>query len=411
MVGISLSRATADLYFIRRPESVTDWLPVELDAKLDIALATRFFRVLLLGFALLIARYLLVGDTFSILSSLLPIAVLCLMVAVTELFAAFEWVRWNHKTRTIDGIVAIASVILSISISAPLLLETVSPNQIALSRIVLLMIAGFVLAIGLFIYLQLRHRRYRSEDIEYARRLWQNSKFSFFNIRRMWKRFDPAVVSLLSRDLQLTLRVFSSAIYMAIAVVVLCAAILATLLWTNVLPVPVEPRPWLDLTWLPAAMATKFAVIIATNSLSVLAAALVVVQLPNLWVEKTVGTNGLQMWEAKVWYARIVSLPAPFLMTFIAIGSGKIPFSYAMPLFLECLFLWFMSSSAIGALAYEMPDQPLLASIVMFTVGISITLLPAIFWPAGIIIYVSAIGSLTGRGRERARVYLLTETL
>ncbi|HZS46776.1 MAG TPA: hypothetical protein VFC63_17015 [Blastocatellia bacterium] len=411
VVGLSLSRSTADLYFVNTPESVAEWLPVDLNAKLGVAFANRLLRVFLIGLALVFAKYMLMPAGVSIGFSILAAASLCLLLCITELLAALEWVRWNHTQRLSKAAIPIFLILLSLVLSSFLMLDAINPEMMPRRWNLGLPIAGIALAAVIFVYVQFRHRKYRSRDIEYARRLWQTRKISVFDWHSIRSKFGPAVGNLLARDLQLTLRAFTSTVYIVLALACLSIVILAVVLFTHALPPPPKPLGKLDTTWLPSVMATKIAVILATSGLSTLVAPLVAAQLQNLWIEKTVGTNGLQMWEAKVWYARLISLPVPFIATLIAIVSGSVPVFYWLPLFLESLLLWLLCSSFIGALAYEMPDEPVLACIVMFTVGTAMPLMAAFFWPAGILIFIYVMGALTSRGRERARVYLLTENI
>ena len=115
------------------------------------------------------------------------------------------------------------------------------------------------------------------------------------------------------------------------------------------------------------------------------------------------------MQVAKVWYARIVSFPAALLTIMIGLIAGKIPGFYAVPTILECLLAWWMASSFVGGLAFEMPNHPMLATIIMLTVGISVPFLLILFWPAAIVGYFVVMNMLLDRGRARARVYLMAE--
>ena len=56
LVGLSLSRASAELYHPRRPESYFDALPVSASAHLRAALVTRVARTAVVAAAALIAR-------------------------------------------------------------------------------------------------------------------------------------------------------------------------------------------------------------------------------------------------------------------------------------------------------------------------------------------------------------------
>ncbi|HVG19509.1 MAG TPA: hypothetical protein VNI02_10675, partial [Blastocatellia bacterium] len=164
---------------------------------------------------------------------------------------------------------------------------------------------------------------------------------------------------------------------------------------------------WLDLSWLPQSLAIKFACVLAAASLASLLPLLVAYELPLLWVERAIGNTGLDIWQAKLWYARIVTAPAPLITWAAGLATGKAPLSYALPLLAECLFLWWLVSSLIGALSFEMPTRPGLAMIVMATIGMAAGGFTALLWPVGFFIYGQAMHALTDRGRQMARYYLM----
>jgi di/tricarboxylate transporter len=73
------------------------------------------------------------------------------------------------------------------------------------------------------------------------------------------------------------------------------------------------------------------------------------------------------------------------------------------------LWLWWLVSSIAGALAFEMPDRPELAIVVMTTVGLSVGTLTAVLWPMGLAVYGMGIARASARGGARARYFLVTE--
>ena len=104
-----------------------------------------------------------------------------------------------------------------------------------------------------------------------------------------------------------------------------------------------------------------------------------------------------------------VDLPAPFVAWAVGAMTGKVPLGYALPLLAECLFLWWLVSSIIGALSFEMPERPGLAIIMMATLGLAAGAFATMLWPVGLIIHAQAMHGLTDRGRQMARYYLMTE--
>jgi hypothetical protein len=178
---------------------------------------------------------------------------------------------------------------------------------------------------------------------------------------------------------------------------------------TDLLPPAVENVGWFEATWLPAVLATKLGVVAITVSLSALLPVLVAYELPHLWLERATGTLGKDIWQAKVWYTRIVSSPAPFAAFAAGVIASDIPAFYLIPLFVECIFLWWLVSTLIGALSFEMPERAGLSIILMVTIGSAGGFFASLLWPFGLMIYAQANHGLGERGRQRVRYYMITE--
>jgi hypothetical protein len=160
---------------------------------------------------------------------------------------------------------------------------------------------------------------------------------------------------------------------------------------------------------LPQSIAIKIACVLAVVALSSLLPVLIAYELPHMWLERAAGTTGLDLLLAKIWYARLLTMPAPLIIWCAGTLTGTAPFYYALPLLAECLWLWWLVSSLMGALSFEMPTRPDLAIIVTGTLGLALGLVAAILWPVGLIVYPQAMHSLVDRGRARVRYYLITE--
>ena len=89
--------------------------------------------------------------------------------------------------------------------------------------------------------------------------------------------------------------------------------------------------------------------------------------------------------------------------------GGGVPLSYVVPLLAECLWLWWLVSTIAGALAFEIPDRPELAIVMILTLSISMGALSAVLWPMGVGFYGMTIAQVTERGGARAHYYLATE--
>ena len=100
---------------------------------------------------------------------------------------------------------------------------------------------------------------------------------------------------------------------------------------------------------------------------------------------------------------------APFVSFAVGVVFSDAPAFYLIPLFVECLFLWWMVSTLVGAFSFEMPERAGLSIILMVTVGAAGGFFGALLWPFGIMIYAQANHALGERGRERVRYYMITE--
>jgi hypothetical protein len=167
---------------------------------------------------------------------------------------------------------------------------------------------------------------------------------------------------------------------------------------------------FLDMTWLPQVMAIKAACVLEVCAFAGLVPVLVAYELPHLWLERAVGAKGLDVWDAKLAYTRLVTLPGCLLVCAAGLVTFATPGVYTSPLVAECLWLWWMISSLAGALAFEMPTRPALSLILVVTVGLGVGAITAFAWPAGLLTYAQAMHGLRERGRQRVRYYLLTET-
>jgi hypothetical protein len=128
-----------------------------------------------------------------------------------------------------------------------------------------------------------------------------------------------------------------------------------------------------------------------------------------MWLERAAGTTGLDLLAAKICYSRFLTSPAPLIIWIVGSLTGLVPGFYVLPLLAECLWLWWLVSSLVGVLSFEMPTRADLAIIVNGTLGLAIGLVSAMFWPVGLIVYPQAMHSLVARGRQRARYYMITE--
>src|SRR5262249_41847463 len=122
-----------------------------------------------------------------------------------------------------------------------------------------------------------------------------------------------------------------------------------------------------------------------------------------------VGSTGAELLQSKLWYSRIASLPGALLVTAAGVLTFTVPGYYIVPLICECAWLWWMVSSLMGALSFEMPARPGLGAVLMCTVALGAGAITDFVWPVGLLIYAQAMPALTGWGVHRASYYLATE--
>lgn len=407
LVALSLSRATAEIYHLRRPEAYFDALPVDAGLHLHAGMAARSGRTAIVAAAAIVAHW-MAGAGWIEAANGLPLALFILLTSLAETFAALNWIHWGHTKQ--KGVAGAALLLLfPAAIASGLLLATVVKDDLFSASLQLwLMTVAALLAVVIYAVARRQHDIWRAADIEYARRLQSASRLRLISIEGLRRRFSYVAAAQLARDLQLTLRGFSSAVYVVAGIVILLMAGLATALLTSLLSPAAANGGWLDLTWTPQALAIKSACALMVAVLVALVPLLVAYELPMMWVERATAVTGLDLCAAKLGYARAVSLPAPLAAWLVGALTGQVPLIYLLPLLAECLWLWWMMSSLAGWLAFEMPARPGLALIVTTTAGLATASLAVIFWPAGLIIHVQTTHSLSDRGRHMARLFLLT---
>ena len=410
LIGLSLTRASAELYHLRRPEAGLDALPVPSKTWLHAACLKRITRASLFGMLVLIVRALAGAGSLFDASVWPPLACLILILALAEIFAALNWIHWGHTKNFVAAGFGLMTVVVSAMLAGALLLLILKPGLLPAGVGLWLFACGGLSCVGLYLLTRVLHGLWRASDIEYAKRLQAGGKRSMFGADFLKSRFGRALSAQLARDLQLTRRAFSSAVYVALFLSLLIFIVLITVLLTGWLPVVEREAGWFEATWLPAVMAAKIACALASAACSILVAVLVAYQLPHFWLERATGATGKAVWETKLWYTRLVSLPAPFIAWLIAVLSGSAPLFYVVPLLAECLWLWWLVSTITGALAFEVPERPELAIVLMISSGAVFGLFVTIFWPIGFVPFATnTVRGLTERGYKRAAFCLMTE--
>jgi hypothetical protein len=408
LIGLSLSRAISELYHPRRPESYFDSLPVSSSSHFHAALAIRISRTVAVVLAVLITRAGFTDHQLVELPDIAPAILFVLITSLAEILGALLWIHFGYTRNLLTPLLGLPSQIANATIGGFSLAALTGRSKYFQSAPWSAVMAGWILA--LYFVVHFLNSRWRSTDIEHARRLESASRSSPPIARILRKKLPRPVAAQLERDLRLTLRAFSSAVYVVVALVILLLIALSAALSSGWIPSGLRYPAWLDATWAPPVIATKVTCAFALAALSSVIPVLIAYELPHMWLERAAGTTGLDLLRSKIWYSRILTFVTPLVVWGAGALTGTIPFSYIFPLLAECLWLWWLMSSLMGALSFEMPTRPDLAIIVNGTIGLAIGLLSAMVWPLGLILYPQAMHSLTQRGRQRARYYLITES-
>lgn len=405
LVALSLSRASVEVYHVRRPEWVLDALPVSKGAQLSAALVRRAGHACAVGATALVLRW-LAGGSFGVLVFASAALLVCVL-ASGEVLSALVWVRWSHRRGAARALALLGSVVACAATAGALLASVVRPDGVTLlSRTSLFMCGALtVVALGAFAFAV--HARWRAADSEFAKRLGARERWGAF-IERFARRAcggREELAAQLARDLRLVLRGFSSAVYAAAGVGALLIVLLIALLVGDVLAEG-EAEGFGSMTWLPKVLAVKFVCVLAMAALAATVPVLVAHQEPHLWLERSVGLKGEDAWRAKLYLARVVTAPAAVAAWVAGLMCGAVPAAYAVPLLAECVWLWWLVSTAAGGLAFEMPAQPGLALILVLCAGLAAGGLTAFLWPIGLALYGFAVQPLCMRGAMRAEMHL-----
>jgi hypothetical protein len=405
LVALSLSRASVEVYHVRRPEWVLDALPVSAGVQLSAALARRAGHACAAGATALVLRW-LAGGSFggAVFASA---ALLVCALASGEVLSALVWVRWSHRR----GVGRAAAVFFSVAACAlaagALLASVVRPGGLELFGRAAVLVCGALTAVAQAAVAFVVHARWRAADAEFATRLGARQRWGELieGFAKRACRGHEALAAQLARDLRLVLRGFSSAVYAAAGVGALLVVLLVALLLGDVLAEG-EAESFGSLTWLPTVLAVKFVCVLATAALSALVPVLVAHQEPHLWLERSVGLKGEDAWRAKLYLARVVTAPAAAAAWVAGVACGAVPAAYALPLLAECAWLWWLVSTTAGGLSFEMPAQPGLALVLVLCAGLAAGGLTAFLWPIGLAIYGFAVQPLCMRGAMRAEMHL-----
>lgn len=211
-------------------------------------------------------------------------------------------------------------------------------------------------------------------------------------IERWW---GAQVAYQLVRDLLFTLRFFSSSISLSLACALLfeVALLVYAFRYTS--------------TGVEFEIAVQAACALATFALSALAVAMVRYQMFFFALERPLPLRAADLYQGKLLYARLVSLPVPVCTAILALVLGSLSLMDWAMLVLKLLLVWLLVASIVGGLVFEIASRPLLAIPFVAIASLSIASLTIRLWWLWIIVYPYLTDKLETRGKQRAYLYLI----
>lgn len=410
------SSIAARFYPLQSPDAYLDTLPITVGSRFIALALSRIGRNLTFAIALTALHYFIMRmgnrptELLELTLLLLAPAVLhlsALQILFVLLAAHFNLLRLS-RLLPIVGVLFVTAALLPatrVLIFAPLaglldLLATLlnhwfNVGNIRQGRYLLaLLLAALYLSAAFLMY-----RAWQVSDHEaVARALGTRHRI------RGLKRVTEAVARLtggnvaahLLRDLLLTFRFFSSAVYVSFAVAALFQLALVVFAFRVA-----DSGNWFEL-------GAQSACALSTFALAALAPALVKHQLGYLWLERALPVDKEDLYKNKLWYARLISLPALIVCAVIAPSVGSLGDATNLAfLLLKMALVWLLVSSLVGALAFEITSRPGLAIPFTAIASLSIASLTIRVWWLWLLVYPYIMDKLEQRGHERAHILLI----
>ena len=197
LVALSLSRAVAEVYHLRRPEAYFDALPVGAAAHLHAAMAARAGRTLVVAIAALVAHW-MAGAGWINARSWLPLALFVVVTSLAEFYAALNWIHWGHARQKTAAALALSLLFPAVVTSGLLLALVVRDGLFSASARLWLTSVAALTAAALYLITSRQHESWRAADIEYARRLQSANSLRLVSAARLRRRLGHAVAAQLA---------------------------------------------------------------------------------------------------------------------------------------------------------------------------------------------------------------------
>jgi hypothetical protein len=203
-------------------------------------------------------------------------------------------------------------------------------------------------------------------------------------------RFGEEVGAQMTRDLRLTLRAATPAVWT-------CAA--AAALFLAAMPAAIA-NAWVPEQWTVLLLLVLTGA--ATLCLSALAPVLLQRHMASLWVEQSSGVPPEAMLKARKYFALIVSLPAAIAACLVAL---MLPGPWTAVYFIaRALLAWVSVATLIGAVAFDIAAAPGIGLMFAGLIALAVCGMYGFdqFWPIGLFLYAYLMHMLNERAETAA---------
>ena len=236
------------------------------------------------------------------------------------------------------------------------------------------------------------YRNWRDADVERAREAVGRGALTLSRLDGFLRsRFGPEVGAQLGRDLRLTLRAATPAVWT-------CAA--AAVLFLAAIPAAVMNQ-WVPEQWLEVLLLALTG--LAALSLSAIAPMLLNSGAPALWIEHASGAAPEAMLKARKYFALIVAFPAALaactVLPLYPSGWGGAAFFVA-----RAALAWISVATLVGAAAFDIAAAPAVGLMLMGLISIGVCGMYGFdqFWPIGLFLYAYLMHQLNERAESAA---------
>ncbi|MBI4852443.1 MAG: hypothetical protein HY819_11670 [Acidobacteria bacterium] len=409
----SISKVIAEIYPIQLPDSYLDGLPITPTWRFISLLIFRIYKNFPLLIVLTLANFLVnnIAQKTSqtplvflliILPSILQLAILQIVLVVlaahlkqlqlTRLlifFLALVLIQYYFPQIALWlnlPIIGIRELLVSLYFSWA---KSQEHNFSIYQTLLSLSLSLILLAIALFAYKQwsISDREIVEQILAKKRRLSDLLIESFILSKTLGIKLGASLL----RDLTLTFRFFSAAVYLSFAFAIIFEISL----------VVVATR-----TDYPLDIIAQSATALASFSLSALAPALIKHQLPFLWLERSLPVTAEDMYSSKLFYACILSLPVPIISFLLSLPLMSFTLENGLFLLFQLMLIWLIVASIVGILSLEIASRPSLAILFTAIASLAIAILTIQVWWFGLIVYLYSMDKLLLRAKDRARILI-----